>query len=1074
MDAKRIEDLFGHYVEQHVVHGVALDPEELCRREPELLEPIRECIREYQQLGRALAPPGDLQPGRALLHYRIVDKIGEGGMGQVYVAEDLKLGRRIALKVLPPELAASPEGLERFRREARAVAALNHPNIVTLHSVEEAGGIQFLTMELVQGMTLKQRIPKRGLSLRELFALAIPVADALAAAHQRGIIHRDLKPANIMVDREAGRASAGHASAGRVKILDFGLAKWTPAATENDVTEERTATLTGEGRILGTLPYMSPEQLAGKPADARSDIYSLGVMLYEMATGVRPFRGGNPADLISSIMRDTPRPVVELNDRLPRHLGRIVRQCLEKDPEHRLQSVVDVRNVLEDLEKEVASGEVLPVNASHVVPPPRTVSRSWWLAAALVTLVVAGVGTLQLRTLTTAPTTTVEERDDARPPLPVASLAVLSFDNLSRDPELDWLRHGIPDMLVTGLSQSPELKILSPSRLYQILKDLDALEAKTPTFELIRAVAERGGVEMVARGSYARVGEVLRIDFKLEEAANGEILKTASVEERDLEKLFAMVDELSASIRNSFEVPLRPEVPSTVQAITTSSLEAWRYFSEALVLYRESKWSETITLLEKAVEIDPSFALALANLGRLYRDLGNVAQARVYAGQAFEQAQRLPSNQRDAIAGVYFSTRWATLGRAIEAFQEALRLDPDRMALRNNLANRYAELERYEEAIREYHARIAAGEAHAGTYADIANAYAGLGRFETGYQILSEYAESRPGNWWVEFRLGWFLTEWGKLDAALERFQRADALRSKMLWVDYGRWRTQVLREDWEQAELEAGKLLESSDPFARWRGGVSQARILTYRGRSQEAIRRLDEAARVYTDPDAFNALARCWKAELLLERGEVAAALEEAELAQAAGREDWPELKGLFLAALAYQRLGDEEEADRIEALLRQRLAANPNAVEKRQLLHLTGLLALARGDGEGAVASLEAAESLLPPKGVEFHWHVYPDHVAIWFSLGEAELAAGHPEEALRWFRRAIISGAEHLESPIPYVRSFYYLGRLHHQLGETSEAHRYFERFVELWRSGDLDRPRLEEALAYPPPPSSGSS
>ena len=278
--------------------------------------------------------------GATLAHYRLADRLGAGGMGEVYAAEDTKLERRIALKILLPALAGDPLRLERFRREARAVAALNHPNIVTIHSVEEDRGVHFLTMELVEGETLRQRLRRGGLTLAELLELAVPLADAVGAAHERGITHRDLKPENVMVTRD-----------GRVKVLDFGLAQLRERTVAVD--SQAVTYLTEAGTVMGTAAYLSPEQAMGREVDARSDIFSLGIVLFEMATGRHPFAGASAAEIISAILRDKPAPVTERNAALPDHLGRIVGRCLEKNPEHRYQSAKDLRNDLRDLGREL-------------------------------------------------------------------------------------------------------------------------------------------------------------------------------------------------------------------------------------------------------------------------------------------------------------------------------------------------------------------------------------------------------------------------------------------------------------------------------------------------------------------------------------------------------------------------------------------------------------------------------------------------------------------------------------------------------------------------------------------------
>jgi len=325
--------------------------------------------------------------GRTLAHYEVVASLGRGGMGEVYVAEDTKLQRRVALKVLPEEMAGDPDRRSRFEREARAVAALSHPNIVTVHSVEEAEGVHFITMELVEGKTLAKVLPRKGFSLGELLEIAIPLADAVSSAHRTGITHRDLKPDNIMVDNE-----------GRLRVLDFGLAKLHDAAdTEEEATQAPTAAVeTEEGKILGTVAYMSPEQAEGKPVDPRSDVFSLGTILYEMATGERPFRGDTSMSTIGAILKDQPDSVTELNPSLPRHLGRVIRRCLAKDPDRRYQTALDLRNELEALKAEVDSGE-LAAEPGGVTPTPRRSLRRVGALGAVAALVIVAVGAFLLR-----------------------------------------------------------------------------------------------------------------------------------------------------------------------------------------------------------------------------------------------------------------------------------------------------------------------------------------------------------------------------------------------------------------------------------------------------------------------------------------------------------------------------------------------------------------------------------------------------------------------------------------------------------------------------------------------------
>ena len=329
-----------------------------------------------------------LQPGQQIAHYRVVEKIGEGGMGEVWRAEDTRLGREVALKVLPPEVAGDGERRARFEREARSVAALNHPNIVTIHSVEEVDGLHFLSMELVDGRTLTEMIPTGGLTLAKLFPLALPLAEALAAAHEQGITHRDLKPDNIMVD-----------AGGRLKVLDFGLAKLREESQPAGRSETQlpTASVTQEGKILGTASYMSPEQAEGKPVDPRSDVFSLGIILYEMATGRRPFQGDTPISTISAILKDQPQSITDINRTLPRHLGRIVKRALAKDPQRRYQSALELRNELELLKEEIDSGELPLTSAGAATAVAPSTRWGTWLGVAAVALAATAVAIVSFR-----------------------------------------------------------------------------------------------------------------------------------------------------------------------------------------------------------------------------------------------------------------------------------------------------------------------------------------------------------------------------------------------------------------------------------------------------------------------------------------------------------------------------------------------------------------------------------------------------------------------------------------------------------------------------------------------------
>ncbi len=971
--------------------------------------------------------------------YRIVGHVGSGGMGQVYMGEDPRLGRRVAIKILPPETAEQPQLLARFEREARALAALNHPNIVTIHSVEEDDGIPFLTMELVEGKTLDQVVPQGGLPTEELLDIAVDLAGALAAAHERGVIHRDLKPANVMVTVD-----------GRVKILDFGIAKVT-WGDQRDVSRA--------GTVVGTVAFMAPEQLRGATVDARADLFSLGVVLYLMATGRHPFPARSVGHRVSAILGTEPPPAGKLRPQLPGALDEIIARCLEKDPVERLQSAGALRDELADLREELLAEKILETRKVPIqtLPEPTLWRRPMILAAVAVLVLLA----LAVAFVRQRPPATAEATAAGGPPR--TPLTVLWFHNLASDPELDWLATGITELLVTDLSQSPGLDVLGTGELYRIALGLGARLDVAPAPEVVGAVAEKAAAAAVLSGSYVRLGDVLRIAYTLEEPLTGEILRSQSLEGQGEESLFGLVDQLSAAVRETFDAA-RPDLsPETVKEATTGSLPALQAFTDARILYLESKIEEAIARLEEALEIDPDFALASVMIAKFHQSLGHNAEAEAYARAAFELVERLPLDTRFDVEGGYYGTRWTTLGRAIETYDLALKVYPDKPGWRNNLARRYAFFERYSEAIEEFQRMIDGGTEFWGNYYGLANALAALGDFETGYRLLADFAAERPDNWLHHYVLAWHLTEWGKAGKSAEAFARVAEIRPESPQLHYGRWRLETLRQDWQQADREAERLLALEGSFARFRGSLSLAQGALYRGRSEAALVYLDDALGAAAGAD--RALVRCFKAELLLARGEAGRVLEEARRAREEGSGQWPELRGIYLAARAEEALGRSAAADILRGTLRERWRRQPNAVEERQLHHLSGLLALARGDPEEALTELERAAALLPAKGIEFSWHVFPHHVPIWTALGEAELAAGRPEAALGWLSRAATSGSERLERPLAYVTSLYFEGLAHLRRGEPEAARQSFERFLGYWESGDLRREWVAEARSH---------
>ncbi len=553
-----------------------------------------------------------LAAGTRLGAYEIVAPLGAGGMGEVYRARDSRLGRDVALKVLPADVASHADRLARFEREARTVAGLNHPNIVVLHSVEDDAGVRFLTMELVEGQSLAAHIAPGGLPVARVVELGIALADALAAAHEKGIVHRDLKPANVMLTRE-----------GRVKVLDFGLAKLTASDAQLGATHGDTMTtpLSDVGHVVGTVPYMAPEQLRGEPVDTRCDLFALGIILYELSAGRRPFGGASATEVSSAILRDAPVPVQTVRDDLPKDLGRIIGRCLEKDPERRIQTAKDVRNELDLVRRALESG---PARAE----PPT----------------VSGFG--------------------GRP-----AIAVMPFENRSGDPEQEYFADGLAEDLITRLSLW---------RSFPVIARQSSFAYKGQNVDR-KQVASELGVRYLVQGSVRKSGERVRIAAQLVDVATGQNVWSQTYD-RVLTDVFAAQDEISEAIAASLVVDLQRAEHARVQHRAPENLEAWGLFQRALTFfYRFTRedFGEARSLLERSLALDPKFSTAWARLAEIafweYLYGWTDSPAQLLESMLAAARRGVELDPRDAEAHAELAISLMTAGEGLAAMEEARR-----------------------------------------------------------------------------------------------------------------------------------------------------------------------------------------------------------------------------------------------------------------------------------------------------------------------------------------------------------------------------------------------------------------
>ncbi|MGE5179660.1 MAG: protein kinase domain-containing protein [Bacteroidota bacterium] len=711
-----------------------------------------------------------LSTGTRLGTYQITGPLGAGGMGEVYRARDTRLGREVAVKVLPGAVTSSPDRLARFEREARTVAGLSHPNIVTLFSVEEESGVRFLTMELVEGQSLDRLIAAGGLPLARVLDLSIPLASALVAAHERGVVHRDLKPGNVMVTAD-----------GWVKVLDFGLAKVAQEAA--DGADARTvgatadAPISGAGQVLGTVPYMAPEQVRGETVDARADVFALGIILYELATGRRPFQGATPADVSSAILRDVPTPVLSLRADLPRDLNRIVARCLEKNPRDRFQTARDVYNELRYVQRETATGAAGAAPSSEFGMPAGPASGAPSSAA-------GSPATPAPRT--PSPSSASASLSALQGEVP--SIAVLPFLNRSRSEEDEYFSDGLADELLNVLTKIRGLRVAARASSFQF-------KGKN---EDLASIGEKLNVATLLDGTVRKSGNRVRISVQLVKAAD-RIQLWSETYDRSMDDIFAVQDDIAQSVVKELRTTLLGEAPDSkatgeARAEVAEVAKGHGKNPEAHRLYLEGKYfvgrlteednARAKKYLNEAIALDPTHAAAWAELARAYQHAGGYGwdpidaayqNSRTAAHRAIELAPDLAEGylRLSAVQGMYdwdwkgvdasvrkamelapgnaetlrsagmLAGRWGRFEEAEALLVEALQKDPLNPFAYNVLGHHYRFVDRFPDAERAYRKSIELQPQRIGTHHLLAIVLAAEGK---DVEAL-EAAKQEPAEW---------------------------------------------------------------------------------------------------------------------------------------------------------------------------------------------------------------------------------------------------------------------------------------------------------------------------------------
>jgi len=999
-----------------------------CAGDPALLAEVESLIAAHQQTGSFLDTPavnlavefagaGQNHPlvGQSLSHYRILSLIGRGGMGEVYLAKDTRLNRRVALKLLPAEFTREAERVRRFIREAQAASALNHPNIITIHEIgqasTESGAVHFIAEEFVEGQTLRQRLAGGRLKLNEAIDLASQIGAALDAAHEAGIIHRDIKPENVMIRHD-----------GYVKVLDFGLAKLTEERQGDKETRGQgenppvplspSLPLSLPGVVMGTASYMSPEQARGQEVDNRSDLFSLGVVLYEMETGRPPFRGATIADIISAILNREPAPLSQSVTEAPKEMERIVAKALRKDREERYQNVQDLLLDLKDLRQELMKAELgllnggsgrrdsaTEPNSLRAKPPlfsirnPQSAIRIGAILAALI--IAAAAAWFYFRR---APVLTDKD-----------TILLADFDNRTGDEVFDGT---LKDGLATQLGQSPFLALFPDMQVRQTLQLMNRSPDERVTDVIAQEICQRRGLKAYLTGSISGLGSHYVITLQAVNAQTGDVIAREQVEAESKEQVLRALSQAASRLRKELGESLSSiqKFDAPLDQTTTSSLEALKFFSLGREQNVKGKWLEAIPFFKRATELDQQFASAYSAISILYYNSGQPGLSAEFAARAFALRDRASELEKLRITLFYYSQVTGELDKTIETLKLYKRTYPRDHRGPTFLADRYLAIGQFEQAVVEARDAVRAAPNSAAPAVNLAEALLRLNQFAEARQAYERALEQQLEA--TEFHTGLYQLAFIDGDAAAMQRQ-LDWARSKP---------DEYAALDWQvQGAAFAGQ----------WR-------------RAQEFSRRaIDLATR-----NAAKEIAARYATEQAL-RGAMFGDCRQARAEAASGLNLDRGRISLPRAALATALCGEINQAKALVDELVKRYPAD-TILSSIWLPLIRSAMEMQRGQANQAIEQLqttsryEAAAEFWPPT-----------------LRGRAYLKLGLGAEAAAEFQKILEARGQAPMSAL-YPLANLGLARAAAVSGDGEKARKVYQDFFTAWKGADADLPVLIEA------------
>jgi len=988
-----------------------------------------------------------LKAGQSFAHFKIIRMLGEGGMGEVYLAEDLKLNRPVALKILQAEFFDNPDRLERFRREAKTAARISHPNVMGIFDMdmareEETGrDINYIVMENVTGDSLTGFLKKRSYNTSEVLRLAEKIAAGLAAAHKLNIVHRDIKTDNVKVDED-----------GNPKILDFGLAKPIDmlfSGSDADTTDTVSRELTQDGKILGTVNYMSPEQARGETVDTRSDIFSFGIMFYRMLTSDFPFDGSDKVSIMAKILEAKHTPLRQKNESLPAELERIIDKCLQKDPNDRYQDtrdlVVDIRSLRRQYESGISDTASI-ITDNSAVAPKRKSFGGWKLVVAFV-LVVAVLSLVAFMNdfsigRHSRNAVTLQARENA--------LAILGFENKTGDTELNWLQSGLPEILLTDLAQGGAKNIISRNRVLDCLSEEDRNETGLPNHQACIEAARSIGASTVLSGSFYKMGDKIRIDARLEEIESGKILLGEKVIGEDP---FVLVDSLTEKIAQSLNIQLAMADKRDVADFTSSSPEAFKHYILGMEKFGLNLLDEAIEEYEKALEIDSTFAMAYLRIGMANTFKGRVQQSVPYFVKAREYENRLPIKEK-SLLDIYIDT-WlnSKYDDAYIKLKTYVRTYPENKEARviyglflNELANSR------KEAIAQLDTVLMLDQKYPFGLQNISRFYALDGDYETAIEYALKIKKYYPESPIAYQQLSAYYQD-------LERYEEAREVSKELLKISPGKEailqlliRIYVLERDFENADKYTEMIREyhSDDPYsmityyglkqnlAYWKGRFKKG--LEYQQKKIEYAHATGDSTLIYNQihglSNYYNSIEIDKEKALELEREALPWARQFQPLNHAFT------MLNIDVSTEAEVREIFESNIENFKAALPQEMWSLAD-----------NLTALFNANSKSDTAAIMAVYDEMYKNPNQFS-------SGDKYEYGKLLVLTGKYEKGIE-ILSTMISGKDQTSNGARYLRSTYYIGQAYEGLGQIDKAVEAYREVLKYWSEPEVELDEIVE-------------